>query len=113
MQSICQALRAELAVSGSRDPNYFYFRDARPRVAVEALNPTCEAAPHQSDPTVLNFRAVVPAGGVGDAPRLRVRVQASNLRRLIEKFPRFSICFQRGNFLGQVKVSDEQSEGSR
>jgi hypothetical protein len=79
-----------------RQRNSFYFADESP----EALQLTCEAFPHQDDPYRLEFRAVLAnKERLGRAPRLRIQLQASNLRKPIEKFVSVSVTFTQGDFL--------------
>ena len=68
------------------DPNSFYYVGGRPNRPAEELELQCAALPHQDDPYELGFRLVIPQGAMGKAPRVRLRVRASNLRKPIERF---------------------------
>jgi hypothetical protein len=85
-----------------RDPNGFYYVDRRPSRPVEELELTCEAFPHQGEPYSLRFRMVIPDNDLGQQPRLRIRVQASNLRKPVEEYVPISAAFVRGDFIQLV-----------
>jgi hypothetical protein len=78
-----------------RDPTRFYYADV-PRIPVERLELTCDALPHQGDGYTLGFRLVIPNGEIGKQSRIRVRLEASNLKKPLEKFvtvsPVFEVC---------------------
>lgn len=92
-----------------RDPTDFYFAGGRPGQPAHELELTCEAFPHQDDPYRLGFRAIVPEGGLGKKPRLRIRVQASNLRKPLETFLPLSVTFARGDLL--ERLNDIENPG--
>jgi hypothetical protein len=93
-----------------RNPTRFYFASPRPMAPVEKLELTCETFPHQGDPYMLGFRAVLLGDPLGNQPRLRVRLEASNLKQPIEIFMPVSATFERGDFSQLVR---ELAEGRR
>jgi hypothetical protein len=60
------------------------------------------------DPYTLGFRAIIPNKGTGNQPRLRVRLQASILKKPIQLFIPFSIIFDPGDFLASVNEITSQ-----
>jgi hypothetical protein len=85
-----------------RDPTGFYYADV-PRAPVDGLELTCEALPHQGDGYTLGFRVVIPDQEVGKQPRIRVRLEASNLRKPLEKFVSVSPVFETGDFGAELE----------
>jgi hypothetical protein len=81
-----------------RDPNRFYYVDGRPQRPVAEVERECKALPHQVDPNILKFRAVIQDDELGSKPRLRVRVRASNLKKPIETYLPVSVSTKSGNF---------------
>lgn len=71
--------------SKERDPTGFYYIDY-PRVPTSKLELTCEALPHQTSPYDLGFRLLLQHDELGKQPRVRVRLEASNLRKPVERF---------------------------
>lgn len=69
----------------SRNPNAFYYVDGRPAQPVEEMVLTCEAFPHQGDGFRLAFRLWLD-DELGSMPRLRVRLEARNLRKPLETY---------------------------
>lgn len=69
-----------------RDANMFYYVGGTPTEPVEQLELECRALPHQVEPHTLTFRAVLPKRVSGIQPRLRARLQASNLKKPIEEY---------------------------
>ena len=82
-----------------RDPNGVYYVSGDPIRPVEELELMCETFPHQEEPYELSFRTVVPRVGAGQQPRLRVRVQASNLRMPVEEYVSIAITFEHKDFV--------------
>ena len=64
-----------------RNPNAFYYVSGRPTSATQELELTCEALPHQGDPYSRGLRIVIQPDNIGQKPRLRVRLEARNLRK--------------------------------
>ena len=97
-----------------RDPNRFYFTRGRPITPVRDVELTCQAFPHQADPDFLGFRAVIPDDDpdddLGDQPRIRVRLQASNLKKPIERFLPISTVVQPGDFKQLVERLERDLE---
>jgi hypothetical protein len=91
-----------LRPSPRHDPNRFYFTKAKPSVGVEEVELICDALPHRSDPTILVFRAVIPAGEIGNDPRFRIRLRARNLREPIEKYVRVAARLVQKDFASKV-----------
>lgn len=87
-----------------RDPNGFYYTDGRPQWPQEELELTCEAFPHQGEPHVFRFRAVV-SDELKNKPRIRVKLEARNLRKPIERYIPISVTFEPGNFLNWLASS--------
>ena len=85
-----------------RNPTGFYYTDV-PSVPMERLELTCEALPHQGDSYILGFRLLIPKEGIGKQPRIRVRVEASNLQKPLEKFVKVSPIFEAGDFAERVE----------
>jgi hypothetical protein len=71
--------------SPRRDPSSFYYVD-RPFIPEASLQLTCDALAHQSKDYNLDFRLLFSHDGLANKPRVRVRLEASNLRNPIEKF---------------------------
>jgi hypothetical protein len=83
--------------------NVLYYSKGRPRAPLEELELTCDAFPHQCDPYNLKFRMVIPEGdSLGNHPRIRVRLQASNLRKPIEQHSSVRAASKRGDFVQRV-----------
>jgi hypothetical protein len=80
-----------------RNPNGFYYLDGRPHELVHELILTCEAFPHQGDERELEFQLWVP-DQPGSKPRIRVKLEASNLRKPIESFVKIGIKAGTGDF---------------
>jgi hypothetical protein len=96
---------ADLLRPQSRDTNSFYFVNRRP----DEIELTCKDLPHQGDPYTLGFRAIIPNEGLGNQPRLHVKLQASNLKKPIQLFIPFSISFDHGDFLARVNEIKSKS----
>jgi hypothetical protein len=88
----------------SRQPNKLYFSTPWPRNPVDHMELVCAALPHQQDATTRSFRAYV-GEHLGGAPRLRVRVAASNVRKPIETFIRVKTSEMAGDFLSNLHVA--------
>jgi hypothetical protein len=89
----------------NHNPSGFYFVGGRPDpdAPTDELELTCDAFPHQGDPYCLGFRGIVPKKDeLGRQPRLRIRLQAKNLRNPIEQFVRISVTFASGDFVDWV-----------
>jgi hypothetical protein len=83
---------------GPRDPNKFYFVGGAPDEPTNELELECKALPHQVEPYSLMFRAVMPEDKLGPQPRLRARLQASNLKKPIERYLPVSLTVTRTSF---------------
>jgi hypothetical protein len=91
-----------MRIPTSRNPNSFYFAKWSDSPANE-LELECEALPHQIDPHFISLRAIIPIQGlIVGQPRVRVRLQASNLKRPIEKHIPVRADIERGDFLLRV-----------
>ncbi len=86
----------------ARDPNGFFYVDSRPQHPVNELELTCAAFPHQGEPRNLGFRIVIPDSDIGEKPRLRVRLQASNVPKPVEEYLAINAKFERGDFIQQL-----------
>jgi PIN domain len=83
-------------------PNEFHYVSRKPSEApFDRIELICSAFPHQQAARVLAFRAYV-AENWGASPRLRIRVEATNLRNPIEKFVKFRISETAGDFLAKL-----------
>lgn len=80
-----------------RDPSSFYHVD-RPSTPDASLQLTCDALPHQSKDYNLDFRLLFSHDELANKPRVRVRLEASNLRKPIEKFLTVSVTVQPTSF---------------
>lgn len=80
-----------------RNPNGFYYLEGRPHELVDELILTCGAFPHQGDERELGFQLWVP-DQPGSNPRIRVKLEASNLRKPIESFVKIGITAGAGDF---------------
>jgi hypothetical protein len=81
-----------------RDPTKFYYTDF-PHLAMERLELTCDALLHQGDGYTSGFRLVIPPKEeIGKQPRVRVRLEGSNLKKPLEKFVAISPVFEAGDF---------------
>jgi len=98
-----RALISPFAVPKSRQPNKLYFSTPWPRNPVDHMELVCEALPHQQDATTRSFRAYV-GECLGVAPRLRIRVAASNARKPIETFIKLRTFETAGDFLSNLRV---------
>ncbi|MFL9828818.1 hypothetical protein, partial [Rhodoplanes sp. SY1] len=85
-----------------RDPWSFYYDD-RPYMPSETLQLTCEALPHQSSSYNLKFRLLRSESELGAKPRIRIRIEASNLRKPIEKYLAVSFDVQPTSFKEHVE----------
>jgi hypothetical protein len=98
-----QDILRDLLSPRKRDPTKFYYTDV-PRVAMERLELTCDALPHQGDRYALRFRLVIPREEIGKQPRIRVRLEASNLKKPLEKFVTVSPpVFEAGDFAERLE----------
>jgi hypothetical protein len=89
-------------IPGPRQSNKLYFSSQWPgHIPVDQMELECAALPHQQDSTKRSFRAYV-GEQLGSAPRLRVIVAASNLRRPIEAFIKLKTTVATGNFLSNL-----------
>ncbi len=103
-REIVSQFRALDLVPPSHHPNKFYFSSRRPsKIALDHIELGCKAFPHQRDAAKLPFRAYA-AEHLGAVPRLRIRVEASNLRKPIEVFVKFEIFETAGDFLSKLSA---------
>jgi hypothetical protein len=102
MSTVATDVFPDLLRPRERDPTGFYYTDV-PRVPVDRLQLTCEALPHQGHGYMLGFRAVIPDEEIGKQPRIRLRLEASNLRKPIEKFLSVSPVIEAGDFGAQLE----------
>lgn len=103
-REILSPFRVPNLIPPARHPNKFYYSSQRPsKIALDHIELGCHAFPHQRDATKLWFRAYV-GEQLGAAPRLRIRVEASNLRRPIEAFVRFEFSESAGDFLSKLSA---------
>jgi hypothetical protein len=84
------------------DPNSFYYSSSRPRKASSELELNCPAFPHKGDPYPLAFRLVVPDAEPSRKSRLKIRLEASNLREPLERYIGISVTFKRMDFRKEV-----------
>jgi hypothetical protein len=92
----------ELMGPHERNRSSFYYVD-RPARPDTALQLTCEALPHQSTDYNLHFRLLFDHSELGDKPRVRVRLEASNLRKPIEKFLAVSVNAEPSPFKARLE----------
>jgi hypothetical protein len=71
---------------------------------VDHMELVCKALPHQQDAVKRSFRAYI-GEQLGAAPRLRVRVGASNLRKPIEAFIKVKTAETAGDFLSNLSAA--------
>jgi hypothetical protein len=93
----------------AKDPNSFYYV-GQPDRPVEELELVCEALPHQADPSSISFRVVVVQNGASKQPRLRVRLQASNLRKPLESYLPVAVTVKNGDFLQRLVQLETREE---
>lgn len=98
-----RALIPPISVPQSRQPNKLYLSTPWPRNPVDHMELVCEALPHQQDATTRSFRAYV-GQCLGVAPRLRIRVAASNVRKPIESFIKLRTSETEGDFLSNLRA---------
>ena len=92
------------------DSHAFYFKDGRPTIPIDELELGCSAFPHQGEPYDLDFRAIVPSKGVQPGARFSVRIEASNLKRPIQKFVPMSATFEKGDFIEVAKTAKPEQK---
>jgi len=80
-----------------RSRNEFHYVDRRPLFPVEELRLCCEAVPHQVEAATIGFRIRALPHDLGKAPRIRVRLEAANLRVPIERCLRVSVTSDMGS----------------
>ena len=80
-----------------RNPNGFYYADRLPQEPVDQLILTSEAFPHQGDELELGFQLWI-SDKPGPQPRIRVKLEASNLRKPIESFVKVGVTTDAGDF---------------
>jgi hypothetical protein len=87
-----------------RQSNKLYFSSPWPgQTPVDHMELVCAAFPHQQDAMKRSFRVYV-GEQLGGAPRLRVRVAASNLRKPIETFLKVKTTEATGDFLSKLSA---------
>jgi hypothetical protein len=100
-----RTLLTPYTVPRPRQPNKLYFSSQWPgQTPVDHMELVCAALPHQQDATKRSFRASV-GQHLGGAPRLRVRVAASNLRKPIEIFIKVNTTEAAGDFLANLTAT--------
>lgn len=77
-------LRPMVNIPAPEDPYTFYFVDVPPRGGAQRVDLRCALFPHQGQPYTLKFRGFL-AQDSGKSPRITVRVEASNLKKPVER----------------------------